>query len=101
MLGDRFVEIGNVTHDFFEVHRAKSAPVLTRFHPRNSQQGIEGSEQRVRLIDRRLHRRLIIAFEPAGERLQACAQPGERRSQIVGDVIRDAPHLLHQGLDAI
>ena len=40
-------------------------------------------------------------FVPARCMFQPLAQPGQRRAQIMSDIVRDLPHAAHQILDAI
>ena len=100
-LRDRGVEIGDVVPDGREVHPLEGMPALPGLDAGDAEQGVEGRQHLVGFAQRVLHqrRRRAVATRVA-KRLQASAQPAERGTQIVGDVVGDPAHVLHQRLDA-
>ena len=77
--------------------------IAAGFGARDHQQRVEDPDQAVGFLDRLLERRAIgrcVAAERE-RRLGVVAQAGQRRAQIMGDVVGDFPQALHQLADPL
>ena len=96
LLRGGLVELGEIAQQRRHVHLPESRAQVSRLDPRDAQQRVEGGEEAVRLFDRGvdLGRRIAAGACPQG--LELVAQPAQRRAQIMGDVVRHLPHLVHR-----
>ena len=85
----RLIELGRVPGEGAEVDRRESFPGRLRLDPGDAEQGRERGKETIGLADGRFHRFLRVPAEPArvAELLQAGAEPGEGRLEIVRDVV--------------
>ena len=69
----------------------------------DAQPGVEGFQQAVGVRHGLLGQIGVTAvfFRFGAQQFQAVAQPRQGRAQVVGDAVGDAPHVVHQFLDAI
>ena len=103
VVGQRLVEFAHVVGDFGGVEFGHAVARLARFGARDHQQRVEGADQFVGFLDRRLQRRAIAGLVLGGSQrlLAAVAQPRQRRPQIVRDVVGHFLQAAHQRLDAL
>ena len=73
------------------------------FGARDHQQRVEGADQPVGFLDRRFQRGAVFGLALGGAQrlLGAIAQAGERRLEIVRDIVGDLLQAAHQRLDAL
>src|SRR3569833_3930569 len=69
----------------------------------NAQQGTEGAENGLRLRDRLIDsvRVLLTRSGPPPRPLEPTQKAGERRTQVMCDIVRDALRLAHEALDVV
>ena len=98
---DRSVEVRYVVADGGEVHPLEGVPALPGLDAGDAEQRVEGREHLVGFAQRGLgeRRRGFVAARVA-ELLEAGAKTAERRAQVVGHVVGDPAHVVHQRFDA-
>ncbi len=89
-LGNLAIEVGGPLRQRAQVDAAAVQLEGRRLGRRNIQEGLEQVEKPVRLVDAVGERRpgLGRVSALAQRQFRACAQPGERRAQVVGEVVK-------------
>ena len=103
VVGERLVELAHAARDLGRIDLRHAVARLARFRPRDHEQRIEGADQRLGFLDRALERLPVLRFvlgEPQGL-LAAVAQPGQRRLEIMGDIVGHLLEAAHERLDAL
>ena len=97
-LGDRLVELGDAARRFADVEELKRADVAAGFGAGDQQQRVENLDQPVRFLDRLLEREAIGRGVAVGgeRRLGVISQAGERRAQVMRDVVGNLAQAFHQ-----
>ncbi len=103
LLHHRLIEFDASLHGLADITRHQSLASGTSFHPRDLQQRIKHRQKPVGFNNHLLQRRLMVllGIKLRQGLLGAVAQPGQRRFQIMGDIVGYFPHLGHQLVDAI
>ena len=99
-LGHGFIELNSVGQHCREVRIGESGPARIAFHLGYPQYGTEGFQHVAGFQDGLVDRGGLFlwgAGAPAGP-FQPREQPCQGRPQVMGDVVADALHLLHQAL---
>ena len=103
VLGRGVEQLHHLARDVREIDGAEHRGAVLRLDLRNAGEGGEHGEHPVELADGIADQRLVglTVARPPGGLLQAAAHAGERRAQVVRDVVGRLLHLAHQRLDAV
>ena len=101
-LGHRLIELDHVADRRGQIDLDQRLGRIAGLEPGDHQDGVERLDQLIGFGDRAFERLAISGFRGiAGQRrLRPVAQPGQRRLQVVGDVVRDLPQPFVQIGDA-
>ena len=101
-LRDRSVEVRDVVPDGGEVHPLEGVSALPRLDAGDAEQRVECRQHLIGFPERSLGEgcRGGVTARVA-KLLEAGAQPAQRSAQVVGDVVRDSAHIVHQCLDTL
>src|ERR1019366_10528142 len=101
--GKRLDKIDRLLQDFLQPNRLETGASLLVFNLRDAQQRTETQQQRIHFGNHRLHHGVLgrriaqLLLHP----VKHGAQPGQRRAQIMRDIVADALGLRHQPFDFI
>ena len=103
VLGGRLVKFGHVAHQRGGVEIGQTFAGRLRFGAGDQQQRIENADQAVRLVDGLLQRGAAGGFAMIEQQglFGVVAQAGQRRAQVMGDIVRNLANPLHQRGDAV
>ncbi len=102
LLGGRAERLRHRAGQGRQVHGAETRPPGPGLYLGDPKERGEGVQSGVQVGERRLDRgRLGLGAAHTEARLQPLPQPGERRAQVVGDVVGDLAKAVHQGRDAV